>query len=221
MSATQEIEALILVPTPLELELLLPHFGSHLGVALAPCGFGPVGAATMTQYLLQRHHPKRVVLAGIAGSFSEDLQCGQCYTYESVLLDGIGVHGHDGIISPEELGFSHCYNGTTPYESIVHRELRLQLCTQVHSAAALLTVCAASGTPDMANARRRAYPQATTEDMEGYGVAMACAVSQIPLTILRGISNRAGIRDKQKWMIKEALESVGEAIRNWHAAGWR
>lgn len=221
MSATQEIETLILVPTPLELELLFPHFGSQLDVALAPCGFGAVGAATMTQFLLHRHQPKRVVLAGIAGSFSADLQCGQCYTYESVLLDGIGVHDKDGMISPEELGFSHCYNGTPPYESIVNGELPLQLCTLLTNAAALLTVCAASGTPDMANARRRAYPHATTEDMEGYGVAMACAVSQIPLTILRGISNQAGIRDKQKWMIKEALESVGVALRNWHAADWR
>jgi futalosine hydrolase len=220
MSAVQEVEVLILVPTPLELNLLLPHFQPPLGVVFAPCGFGPIGAANMAQYLIQKHQPKRVILAGIAGALSDNLQCGHCYTFESVLMDGIGAHVDHAITSAEDLGFSQCYNFVPPYESIVQGELFIQPCNQIANAQALLTVCAASGTPSMANDRRRHYPQATTEDMEGYGVAMACSLSRVPLTILRGISNQAGVRDKQQWRIKEAVEAVSHALRNWHAAAW-
>ena len=67
MSAASEDEVLILVPTPLELNLLQTHFPSQPGVAFAPCGFGPTGAANTTQYLIQRHQPKRIILAGIVG----------------------------------------------------------------------------------------------------------------------------------------------------------
>jgi len=220
MSAASEVEVLILVPTPLELNLLQTHFPSQPGVAFAPCGFGPTGAANTTQYLIQRHQPKRIILAGIAGALSEDLQLGRCYTYESVLMDGIGVHADHAVISPEELGFSQCYHFTPPYKPQVLGQLPLQPCDQLTHATALLTVCAASGTPSMASERRNTYPQATTEDMEGYGVALACALAQVPLTILRGISNQAGVRDKQQWMIQEAMESVGNALLNWHAAEW-
>jgi len=52
------------------------------------------------------------------------------------------------------------------------------------------------------------FPDAKAEDMEAFGVAMACHLNQVPLTVIRGMSNAAGERDKQQWQLDEALASA-------------
>ena len=52
--------------------------------------------------------------------------------------------------------------------------------------------------------------KAIAEDMEGFGVAMACKLAGVPLRIVRGISNRAGDRDLTQWQIEEALAAAAE-----------
>jgi futalosine hydrolase len=76
----------------------------------------------------------------------------------------------------------------------------------------LLSVCAASATPQDAQRRRRRYPSAMAEEMEGFGVAVACRLARVPLTIVRGISNVAGDRDLAGWDILSSLDAVAEAI---------
>lgn len=79
----------------------------------------------------------------------------------------------------------------------------------------LLTVCAAAG--DRADAERRAelFPDATAEDMEGFGVAIACRLAGTPLAIVRGISNAAGNRDRAQWRVEQALRSASELVLEW------
>ena len=48
------------------------------------------------------------------------------------------------------------------------------------------------------------------EDMEGFGVALACRLGGVPLGIVRGISNDAGDRDKSRWQIPAALTAAAE-----------
>lgn len=74
----------------------------------------------------------------------------------------------------------------------------------------LLTACAASATADDAALRRHIFPAAVAEDMEGFGVALACRLSGIPLGIVRGISNTAGDRDKARWQIEPALAAAAD-----------
>jgi futalosine hydrolase len=44
--------------------------------------------------------------------------------------------------------------------------------------------------------------------MEGFGVALACRLAGVPLTIIRGISNTAGDRDHARWRVPEALAAA-------------
>jgi futalosine hydrolase len=48
--------------------------------------------------------------------------------------------------------------------------------------------------------------------MEGFGVAVACRLANVPLTIVRGISNRAGDRDHTNWNIEGSLEQAMQLI---------
>ena len=46
--------------------------------------------------------------------------------------------------------------------------------------------------------------------MEGFGVALACHLARVPLTIVRGMSNTAGDRDLAGWRVEDALAAAGE-----------
>ena len=48
--------------------------------------------------------------------------------------------------------------------------------------------------------------------MEGFAVATACLFAGKPLTIIRGISNQVGVRDKQQWQIGPALQSAVDLL---------
>ena len=79
--------------------------------------------------------------------------------------------------------------------------------------ALLLTTCAASDGPEQAGERLARFPSAVAEDMEGFAVALACALAAVPLTIVRGISNRVGDRRTREWRITEAMRAAGELAR--------
>ena len=74
----------------------------------------------------------------------------------------------------------------------------------------LLTVMAASAGPQDVAWRRQKFPTAGAEDMEGYAVATACHLAQVPLRIIRGISNVAGDRQQTEWRVAQALQSAAE-----------
>jgi futalosine hydrolase len=77
----------------------------------------------------------------------------------------------------------------------------------------LLTVCAASADPAEAERRARTWRGARAEDMEAFGAALACALAGVPLDVVRGISNVAGVRDTSTWRIAEALDSARSRAR--------
>ena len=74
-------------------------------------------------------------------------------------------------------------------------------------------MCSASATPEEAARKRERFPGAVAEDMEGFGVALACHLTGTPLRILRGISNLAGDRDHGNWRSAPALDGVREHAR--------
>ena len=77
----------------------------------------------------------------------------------------------------------------------------------------MLTACAASAGPADVAARRALIPDAVAEDMEGFGIALACELAGVPWTIIRGISNRAGDRDHAQWCVEPALEAAAALAR--------
>lgn len=72
----------------------------------------------------------------------------------------------------------------------------------------MLSVAAASGSRYEAARRARAQPDAVAEEMEAFAVALAARLAGVPLTMIRGISNVAGDRDKGRWRSAEALRAA-------------
>ena len=69
-------------------------------------------------------------------------------------------------------------------------------------------MCTASATEAEAGERRGLFADAAAEDMEGFAVALACRLADVPLAIVRGISNAVGDRRFERWQIPEALDAA-------------
>ena len=202
---------LLLIPTALERERLESSGPWPKGLHPELAGFGPIAAAARCAALLAAHRPQRVLLAGIAGSLDpKQLPIGTASCFARVHIDGIGAGEGPTRLGSKALGFPQWPKepGSLPIED------SLPLADQGQTAE-LLSVCSCSASATEAQERRRRFPSALAEDMEGFGVAMACSQAGVPLTIVRGISNQAGIRDSKQWQIAAALDAARECSLAW------
>lgn len=208
--------ALVLVPTAVEERRLEDHGGFDAGLALvALCGFGPIAAAARTAELLAMLRPSRVVLVGIAGTFDpEVLPIGRALAFDAVAVEGIGAGEGRGLAGPAALGFPQ-WPGRDGAEAIHDRIVLARSSARDATAlrdsartALLLSTCAASASPEQAAVRRERFPEALAEDMEGFAVALACALAGVPCQIVRGVSNVVGDRDPAHWRIPGALAAA-------------
>ena len=184
------------------------------------CGFGLVAAAACTSRAISRYQPARVLLIGIAGSLNDPLPSdvgalGTACIFDTVTCHGIGVGGCFGLdyLSADDMGWSHC-EANDRHAAIGDTILISTIAAGSHQTFRdekprhLLSVATASVDECEADLRRKRYPDAMAEDMEGFAVALACAIMNVPVQIVRGFSNRAGDRDHRRWKTEGALRSA-------------
>ncbi len=205
---------LILVPTVLERERLAPRLAEESpdsDYAFQLCGFGAIAAAARAAALIARYRPSRVLLIGIAGSYDlEKVPIGSAVHFDQVACHGIGVGSGTHFVSAAQLGWQQFSGGDVQPEIGDLITLDSTFVPGVRSAGMLLTCCAASADTVDAMERRSRFPDAVAEDMEGYGVALACSLAGVPLQIVRGISNQVGDRDPRRWQIDQALHAAAD-----------
>ena len=204
-------DTLVLVPTEIERRHLARQRGFGVDAPCELCGFGPVAAAARARDAIAAHEPERVVLVGIAGTFDPaGLPVGTAAVFPSVLMHGVGV-GVASFVPAPALGFRHWprSGGGEAGGPGADGPEALALAHPVPPAAGpLLTVCTASATDAEARERRALFPVAAAEDMEGFAVALACRLAEVPVAIVRGISNAVGDRRFEHWQIPEALDAA-------------
>lgn len=212
---------------------------SGLTIQIAECGFGVIAAAANAVRWIARYRPSQVVLLGIAGSYRDELPAGTAYCFDQVACDGIGVGRGSQFIPAGDLGWqqwpgnreetaigdildlrspsalpdarSNSDGNSVQHPDNRNPDDRAEPAGLVStSPGLLLTVTSAAAGADDLSWRQQRYPTAVAEEMEGFAVALACRLEKVPLTIIRGISNRAGDRDKANWRIAEALEGAAD-----------
>ncbi len=205
------LNRLILVPTPLERGIIVDawnEFGDCPEQDIRLCGFGPIAAAARATQLITEIRPSEVTLLGIAGALSDYCEIGSAVDFATVVCDGVGVGTGDDFQPAVQLGWSQR----------ISKEGQLILGDRIQSLLSaghceLLSVCAASANPGQAAARKKRFPEAVAEDMEGFGVALSCELLGVPLRIIRGISNYAGDRSQANWRIRASLCAAVAQIR--------
>lgn len=218
---------ILLIPTSFERRLIENALRMRLGKGLRPnepnsewaielCGFGLIAAAALTAEAIAKLQPARVLLMGIAGSLNDSVTVGTAVAFDRVTCHGIGVgecldRRHQSAAS---LGWPQCE--TTTGGDAIGDSLPLSMTgvftdpTSPHQHHHLISVPCASADSEEAVRRSDLFVDAAAEDMEGFGAAVACARANIPITIIRGISNRAGERNHSQWQIEGSLNAAVE-----------
>lgn len=211
--------ALVLVPTEFERRILQPLIedavkASHGSIAV--CGFGPIASGIGAMRLLSEHRPASVILCGIAGTLQNGDAVGSAMTFSQVGCYGIGAGNGQSFQTIDELGWnqwhqvagSECFGDVIDLTGTASQGMK----SRSDDDQLLLTVCSASaGTGDVED-RLRKFPTAIAEDMEGYSVTMACRVQNVPVTLIRGISNVAGDRNKANWRFDAAIQAAAKTL---------
>jgi futalosine hydrolase len=203
----------LIVPTQFELECLSSSFRAQIRQSdwqLELCGFGIVVSGLRTCELISLYSPKQVLLIGIAGALDNRFLVGQAAQFDEVACFGIGAGSGDHFLSAHEMGWHQWPHAPEIADSISLRQPFVAGLAEQH--ATLLTCCSASATAQDVEWKLKKYPNAVAEDMEGFAVAAACRFAGIPLTIVRGISNRAGDRNKENWRVREAMLAVEQQV---------
>lgn len=206
------MRTLVLVPTESELHVLrgvvLPSLAGDDGLEL--CGFGPVAAAARTAFLLARHRPARVLLAGIAGRIDDRLPLGGACRFGAVACHGIGAATGADFIPAAALGWPQWPGDAAAGSPSIGDVIP---CGRDGSRGPLLlSACAAAGSAADVASRRRLFPAAAAEDMEGFAVAFACRLHGVSCEIVRGLSNVAGDRERARWVTAEALAAAATVV---------
>ena len=220
---------LIVAAVKEELSLLLKEFDAgpeahegfyslYLGRADGcSLGFGVIGvglasAALALGGLLSVQTPEAIVLVGSAGALpGSGLEKGDVVVARSEILAELGLLAGPGIGDAGSLGLPNLVQ-----EIALDKTLADEIVSAAGPApsvcyARLLTVVGVSADRDQAGARARRF-RAAAENMEGYAAALAGRSLGIRTAEVRGISNRAGDRDKTNWGLNLANERAQRAV---------
>ena len=208
---------LVLVPTPFELTVLRGALESRIDlsrVKLDCCGFGVIAAAARAAQLISDSSPDRVILAGIAGTLSDRLQIGHAYWFSEVAAFGIGAGSGEQFLTAGEMNWPHWGAPAQPDKDHIGDVISLTTGgdSREPNAGMLVTACAASADQADVDLRLAKVSTAAAEDMEGFSAALAGRLYDVPVEIVRGISNNAGDRNKENWKIRDALNAAAELI---------
>ena len=204
---------LVLVPTAMERALLQPHVDALPGPRprVELCGFGVAAAAARTAALLARTAPRRVILVGIAGRYDGGPAVGEAAVFPRVACHGIGAGSGAAFVAAGAMGWPQ-WPGDPPDAAAAVGDAIDLGAGAGQADALLLTVTAAAASAADVEDRRRRFPAAVAEDMEGFAVALACRLAGVPCGIVRGISNTAGDRDAARWTVRGALDSAAVLV---------
>ncbi len=219
----------IIVSTPGEADLLIGRLGSKetltlqhkpffsgvlngkTSAVICICGVGKTNAAHGTTLLMERFGPDHVYSIGVAGSYpGSGLKIGDVAVAENEFYGDEGILTESGFHTIDALGIPLVpVNGNEYYnkfplvipEAFKGSKLKGNF----------VSVSSCTGTLSGAIEMERRF-NAICENMEGAAVAHICALNNIPVTEIRGISNIIGNREAMP-LSPAAIRAASEKVQ--------
>lgn len=172
------------------------------GVGLTACTYA------LTKAVLTKR-PDAIIQAGVAGSLLTDRPLAQVVAVKNETIGDLGVK-EASFLSLFDLGLFH--PDAQPWQ-----EGKLTNHSELLQTAALpvvdgVTVNEISTTEERISYYRNQL-QAQVESMEGAALHYIGLMEKIPFLQVRSLSNFIGERDKTKWMMKESISELNQAIQ--------
>jgi futalosine hydrolase len=156
---------------------------------------------------------------GIAGSFSEQFPIGSVARIEKEYFGDLGFETFSGFQTLFDYKIldqdTHPYRGGALHATVLPDNIEKAM--SIYKRVTAVTVQTVSGLPERTAWLKESYgPQ--IESMEGAAFFYVCILEKVPFIELRSISNVVGERDRRKWDIPLALESLRKACRELFSA---
>ena len=170
-------------------------------------GIGQLQTAYALQKKILLHRPELVIQAGIGGTASPK-DIGKTFAIRSEQIADLGVMEKTGFRNIFEMGLDkpdrlpfHEGKLINPY-----RHLLEWTGLPVMDGITVNEIKAA----DFAGFQRNTVP--VVESMEGAALHYVCLMEKIPFLQIRSVSNLVGERNKSRWKLKEAIESLHKTL---------
>lgn len=179
-------------------------------------GIGRTNAACATIEAILTSGPfDAVINVGIAGALPRADGAAVC-AIGDVILASESVYAEEGLISPDGFGDVAAIGfplGPFPGNAVPCNAALVDRLREGVRVGRIATVATCSGT-DAAAREIAARTDAIAEAMEGAAVVHAAMRHDVPAVELRVISNTTGDRDRQRWELARALDTLGSAVRS-------
>lgn len=197
---------LVTAPTQFEIAPFIERFPE------AECLISGVGAAISIYHLakkLHNNHFDMIIQAGVAGSFSKEIQLAEVVKVNDDVFADLGAFEKNNFSSLFELGLAEM--NQFPFQSgkLINPAVD-DVAKNIKSVSAI-TVNTLTDDINRINHFSDKY-KASIETMEGAVLHYVCLQEKIPFIQLRAISNYVGERDKAKWKLKEAIEQLNAEL---------
>ncbi|RTL47762.1 MAG: futalosine hydrolase [Sphingobacteriales bacterium] len=173
-------------------------------------GVGMLLSAVQLTKLVLTEQPDFIIQAGIAGTFHSNLPSAEIVVVKKEILGDTGVMEQNqwkdmfdlGLISGNIPPFE---NGCIPNPNL--KQWNITALPEVSG----ISVNEISTQPQYIAQMNSKYAP-DIETMEGAALHYVAGTFNIPYLQIRAISNIVGERDKQKWAIQEALETLNKSL---------
>lgn len=188
-------------------------------ILLVTSGVGKVNAASSATAVIENYPVRAVINFGVGGAYPDaGLNIGDVAIASKEIYGDEGVFTAAGIKGMKEIGIPLVRIGKTKYfnefpldpPSIPFPKDENNMNIMIKTGN-FITVSAVSGSQKRAKDLGKRFG-AVCENMEGAAIAQVCALYELPMIELRGISNMAGVRDKRKWNLKIASENCQKLV---------
>lgn len=206
------MKSLIVSATESEIAPFLSHFGFKDGsnylngnqIVVLLTGVGMVATAFSMGRILEKDSFDFALNVGIAGSFNEGLSLGDVVHVTEDCFSELGAMDGASFLSIDQLGFGSAVMTPFPSESLdvlLSSEKRMK---------GITVNCVHGSDEEIVLVKDRFRPD--IETMEGAAFFYACNQVGLPAVQLRSISNYVEKRDKSKWNIPLAIETINKRL---------
>jgi len=158
----------------------------NLPVTICICGVGKVNAAHGATLLIERYSPEIVYIIGVAGAYpSSGLKIGD------VAVAGKEIYGDEGVMIGEEFHpMDKLFDRIQSLEFKIQNEFPMFIPSKLNGfdRGTFITVSTCTGSLKRGRELEKRF-DTVCENMEGAAIAHVCALNNIPVTEIRGVSN--------------------------------
>jgi len=176
-------------------------------------GVGLVATAwAMTKWIASGSKPDLALNVGIAGSYSDEIVPGDVVLPVSDCFADAGVDTGRGFVTLAEAGLEDPDRFPFRGGRIIAENVFVKKASELLRTVNAVTVNTSTGRLDSIKMISEKY-HPDIETMEGAAFFYVCSKENIPFLAIRSVSNRVGLRDREKWNIRLALDNLSGKLK--------